>query len=344
MVALSRNVRRPPWQIDNETQRTIPKRPVGLSATPVSPAELERRRTGGRPGRYTSPSVRPPSDRGMSRPVPRRIAPSLDNVDAFAEALERQYGGQTPSSTGLGGAMSNLFAGGPGSTQYDRIYEPWLERFDAALENIALNNAIAQGVLGGDGDGDAGGGAGGGGGGGGAASPDYTAALNLLNERLAGVAAKYAPMYEQLAAAAAASTGQINDATAQALARLSQIDPEAAFQWAVQQSQTPGAAGMDYLQATGASTADVEAVRALNDAILAQQLAASQQAASGYSRALAAERAARQAASALMKQEALQNLAAQQAAMRAKIADAERAAREVIEDEILQYQLAQAGG
>lgn len=341
MVALSRNVRRPPWQIDNETQRTIPRRPVGLSSSPTSPAELERRRTGGTPGRYTSPSTRPPSDRGQSRPAPRQIAPSLDNVDAFAEALKRQYGGQLPSSTGLGGAMSNLFAGGTESTQYQNRYAPWLERFDAARENIALNNAIAQGVLGGDGG--AGGGAGGGGGGG-AASPDYTAALNLLNERLAGVGARYAPMYEQLASAAAASTGQINDATAQALARLSQVDPEAAFQWAVQQSQTPGAAGMDYLQAIGANPADVEAVRALNDALLAQQLAVSQQAAGGYSQALAAERAARQAASALMQQEALQNLAAQQAAMRAKIADAERAARQSIEDEILQYQLAQAGG
>lgn len=339
---LSRRIRRQPWQIDDEQRTSIPNRPAPIGSAPTSAAGLERQRTGGTAGRYASQQNRPPSDRGMSRPVPRQIAPSLGDVDAFQQALERQYGGQTtPSTSGLGGAMSSLFSGGKGSTQYNRLYEPWFERFETARENIAANNAIAAGLAGGAG---GAGGAGDGGGGDAAAGPDYSGAINLLRDRLTGVSSQYDPMRAALAAAASASRSTIDDASAQALARLAQIDPEAAFQFAVQQTQTPAAAGMNYLQAIGASGADVDAVRMLNEALLGQQLAASQQYSSGMTSALDAERAARQAASVLMQQEGLRNLEAVRLAEAQRIANAEAAARKAIEDEILAYELQQAGG
>jgi hypothetical protein len=101
---------------------------------------------------------------------------------------------------------------------------------------------------------------------------------------------------------------------------------------------------MNYLQAIGASGADVDAVRMLNEALLGQQLAASQQYSSGMTSALDAERAARQAASVLMQQEGLRNLEAVRLAEAQRIANAEAAARKAIEDEILAYELQQAGG
>lgn len=348
---LSRRIRRQPWQIDDEQQKTIPRRstpapasagtrqPVRVVPRPVSVPASDRGQSASMG--TTTDRGRPPSDRGLSRPAPRQIAPSLGDVDAFQQALERQYGGRsTPSTSGLGGAMSSLFSGGQGSTQYNRLYEPWLERFDTARENIAMNNAIAAGLAGGAG----GAGGAGSGGGGVAAGPDYSGAINLLRDRLAGVSAQYDPMRAALASAAAASRQTIDDASAQALARLAQIDPEAAFQFAVQQTQTPAAAGMNYLQAIGASGADVDAVRALNEALLAQQLGASQQYSSGMTSALEAERAARQAASVLMQQEGLRNLEAVRLAEAQRIANAEAAARKAIEDEILAYELQQAGG
>lgn len=290
-------------------------------------AELERQRTGGTPGRSMMgrrSQVEPPSGQ---LPMP--------SVPDFSSAVTDAYGGDGPPTVGgLGGMPSSLEYSGI-TREGDPFGEAWHDAFDKTLEGLRLQNQLRQQPPAA---------VGGGGGAATPATPDYSGAIQKLQDQIAAVSGRYDPYRQQLATAAAASRGQIDAATTQALARLAQVDPEAAFQWAVQQAQTPGAAGMDYLQAIGANTADVEAVRALNDAILAQQLAASQQAAGGYQAALAAERAARQAASELMRQEALQNLAAQEAAYRAQIQDAERAARDALQQQLIEYELLQAGG
>ena len=297
-------------------------------------AELERQRTGGTPGRWTAPTVPKAKVTGQ---LPMPTTPD------FAKAVRDTYWSpddKPPTIGGLGGLMSSLDYG-----RINRADDPfgiaWHDAFDKTLEKLRLQRGVGvpQPVT-------FGGGGGGGGGGGSAAEDavDYSAAIQSLQDKIAGVSAQYDPYREQLASAAAASRGQISDATAQALARLAQIDPEAAFQFAVQQTQTPAAAGMNYLQAIGASGADVDAVRMLNEALLAQQLAASQQYSSGMTSALDAERAARQAASVLMQQEGLRNLEAVRLAEAQRIANAEAAARKAIEDEILAYELQQAGG
>ncbi len=288
-------------------------------------AELERQRTGGTPGRSMMgrrSQVEPPSGQ---LPMP--------SVPDFSSAVTDAYGGGGPPTVGgLGGMPSSLEYSGI-TREGDPFGEAWHDAFDKTLEGLRLQNQLRQQPP-----------ADVGGGGGGTVTPDYSGAIQKLQDQIAAVSGRYDPYREQLATAATASRGQIDAATTQALARLAQVDPEAAFQWTVQQAQTPGAAGMDYLQAIGANTADVEAVRVLNDALLAQQLAVSQQAAGGYQAALAAERAARQAASNLMRQEALQGLAAQEAAYRAQIQDAERVARDALEQQLIEYELLQAGG
>lgn len=288
-------------------------------------AELERQRTGGTPGRSMMgrrSQVEPPSGQ---LPMP--------SVPDFSSAVTDAYGGGGPPTVGgLGGMPSSLEYSGI-TREGDPFGEAWHDAFDKTLEGLRLQNQLRQQPP-----------AAFGGGGGGTVTPDYSGAIQKLQDQIAAVSGRYDPYREQLATAATASRGQIDAATTQALARLAQVDPEAAFQWTVQQAQTPGAAGMDYLQAIGANTADVEAVRVLNDALLAQQLAVSQQAAGGYQAALAAERAARQAASNLMRQEALQGLAAQEAAYRAQIQDAERVARDALEQQLIEYELLQAGG
>jgi hypothetical protein len=257
----------------------------------------------------------------------------MPSVPDFSSAVTDAYGGGGPPTVGgLGGMPSSLEYSGI-TREGDPFGEAWHDAFDKTLEGLRLQNQLRQQPP-----------ADVGGGGGGTVTPDYSGAIQKLQDQIAAVSGRYDPYREQLATAATASRGQIDAATTQALARLAQVDPEAAFQWTVQQAQTPGAAGMDYLQAIGANTADVEAVRVLNDALLAQQLAVSQQAAGGYQAALAAERAARQAASNLMRQEALQGLAAQEAAYRAQIQDAERVARDALEQQLIEYELLQAGG
>lgn len=230
----------------------------------------------------------------------------------------------------------------------------------------------------------AGGGVGGGGAVGGGARADTlaraTAALEeqlaglggIYGDRLSGIESMYGSQLGELAGTfggyrdsltqlANASRGQINDATAQALARLAELDPQAAFQWAVGEAGTPGVAGSEYLSAIGANPAEVDAVRMLSDQLMRQQLSAAQQYSMGAQSSMDRERQARQAASGLMSQEALNALAqteqmrgtqisdeetrrrqAMESAMRQEMAavEAERVQREqALRDQLLRYQL-----
>lgn len=121
----------------------------------------------------------------------------------------------------------------------------------------------------------------------------------------------------------AAQRGRIGDVSAQTLAALSAIDPQAAFVYDVGGPTIPDVE-VDYLRALGASADPVSAEAEFARNLLGYQLAASQRAAEGMAASLERERQARLAASQLMEQEgytraeqaraaALADLAARQA-------------------------------
>jgi hypothetical protein len=173
----------------------------------------------------------------------------------------------------------------------------------------------------------------------------------LYSDRLSGIESMYGSQFNQLgetfggyrsalSAAAGASRGQINQATEQALARLAQLDPQAAFQWAVGEVGAPGVAGGDYLSRIGASSAEVDATRMLSEQLMRQQMAAAQQYSMGSQSSMDRERQARQAASGLMSQEALTGLSLVEQQRQAQIADEEMRRRQALENAMRQEQAA----
>jgi len=136
----------------------------------------------------------------------------------------------------------------------------------------------------------------------------------------------------------AAQRGRIGDVSAQTLAALSMLDPQAAFQYDVGGPTIPDVE-VNYLRALGASADPVSAEAEFARNILGYQLAASQRAAEGMAASMERERQARLAASQLMEQEgytraeqaraaALADLAARQAQEEAIIRERVRAADE----------------
>lgn len=141
-----------------------------------------------------------------------------------------------------------------------------------------------------------------------------------------GVRDLFAGYGTQLAGMGTAAQGRIDAATLQAMERLAAIDPEAgSFQWNVQAGRVPTASSVDYLQAIGASPREVEAAQMLGQQLIQQQLGQAQQFAAGTQAGLERERAARQAASGLLSQQATGRLAAQQAAYGAQLSAGELA-------------------
>jgi hypothetical protein len=167
------------------------------------------------------------------------------------------------------------------------------------------------------------------------AQAQYDTQLAALNELYSGLISEAEGRYAeqqatldelfagygtQLGAATEAATGKIDQASAQALARLAGIDPQAQFMFDVTAGGVPQAASADYLRAIGASTADVDAAQQLGQSLLEQQLASAQQYSAGSYDALMRERAAREAAAGLISQDALSRLAAQQAVYESQLA------------------------
>lgn len=140
-----------------------------------------------------------------------------------------------------------------------------------------------------------------------------------------GVRDLFAGYGTQLGEMGTAATGRIDAATLQAMERLAAIDPEAAFQWNVQAGGVPQASSAGYLEAIGASPAEVEAARMLGQQLITQQLGQAEQYAAGSQAALDRERASRLAASGLLSQQAMNQLAAAQAAYGAQLSAGELA-------------------
>ena len=149
---------------------------------------------------------------------------------------------------------------------------------------------------------------------------------DLYSGQEQGVRDLYAGLGTQLGEIGTAAQGRIDAATAQAMERLAGIDPEAgAFQWNVQAGGVPQAAAVNYLQAIGASPAEVDAARMLGESLIEQQLGTASQLSAGTQAGLNRERAARQAASTLLAQQATGGLSAQQAAYGAQLSAGELA-------------------
>ena len=155
---------------------------------------------------------------------------------------------------------------------------------------------------------------------------------DLYSGQEQGVRDLYAGLGTQLGEIGTAAQGRIDAATAQAMERLAGIDPEAgAFQWNVQAGGVPVAAAVNYLQAIGASPAEVDAARMLGESLIEQQLGTASQVSAGTQAGLNRERGARQGASTLLAQQATGGLASQQAAFGAQLSSRELARIEALQ-------------
>jgi len=166
--------------------------------------------------------------------------------------------------------------------------------------------------------------------------PDY--AEYLPDADMQALADYYGGQRSTLENVYAAQRGRIGDVSAQTLAALSMLDPQAVFQYDVGGPTIPDVE-VNYLRALGASADPVSAEAEFARNILGYQLAASQRAAEGMAASMERERQARLAASQLMEQEgytraeqaraaALADLAARQAQEEAIIRERVRAADE----------------
>lgn len=136
------------------------------------------------------------------------------------------------------------------------------------------------------------------------------------------------------------ATGRIGATTADTLAALAELDPQAAFTYDVGAPNIPGV-NVDYLRALGASADPVSAEAEFARNLLGYQLAASQQAAAGMGASLQRERQARQAASRLMQQEGLRQAAAARAQALAQIAAQQAAEEALIRERVREAQQAE---
>lgn len=304
-----------------------------LSANPFSFEELQAA------AQLANNLRSPQTSRGLSDLFARPVVPPVALVgpeeDYYRAVADRLSAPSTPSG-GAGGVGGGAGAGSGSGAAGGGARADTLARATAALEEQL---AGLGGIYG-----------------------DRLSGIeSMYGSQLGELAGTFGGYRDSLTQLANVNRGQINDATSQALARLAELDPQAAFQWAVGEAGTPGVAGSEYLSAIGANSAEVDAVRMLSDQLMRQQLSAAQQYSMGAQSSMDRERQARQAASGLMSQEALNALAqteqmrgtqisdeetrrrqAMESAMRQEMAavEAERVQREqALRDQLLRYQL-----
>jgi hypothetical protein len=157
----------------------------------------------------------------------------------------------------------------------------------------------------------------------------------------AALADYYTRGRQQLEDVYGSATGRIGTTTAETLAALQALDPQAAFVYDVGAPNIPGV-NVDYLRALGASADPVSAEAEFARNILGYQLAASQRAAEGMGASLERERQARQAASQLMQQEGLRQAAAARAQALAQIAARQAAEEAIVRERVRAAQEAEA--
>ena len=301
---------------------------------------------------------RPPSDRGQTatptkkvsvptvRPtsLPMPSAGSLENRlrQAREQATQQAYAGVPPSQRNavsvtpqLGGLGAPLQPSRQFSPVEDVAWKNTLLDLAKTTDYYDMQRANQQ--------------TGGGGGGG-------PSRQQLIDEAFAGLPSRdvytgesdfaaladyYARGRQQLEDVYGGATGRIGATTAETLAALQALDPQAAFVYDVGAPNIPGV-NVDYLRALGASADPVSAEAEFARNLLGYQLAASQQAAAGMTSSLERERQARQAASQLMQQEGLRQAAAARAQALAQIAAQQAAEEAIVRERVRAAQQAEA--
>jgi hypothetical protein len=185
-------------------------------------------------------------------------------------------------------------------------------------------------------------GQGGDGGGGGRASNPYSNAIRILQQQLDG--GQYGTMYDtlssQLGTTSGAARGQIDQATANAIAQINRQDPLATpINYSAGTTEIPQTALNNYLNAIGASTSSVDAGRNFLQGLIDTGASSAAQSQASQQQAYAAQRQA--AIDALTGNQQLQqgNLASATQAQQMAIATAKERERKALMDQILQYVL-----
>lgn len=176
----------------------------------------------------------------------------------------------------------------------------------------------------------------------GPASNPYTDAIRILQQQLSG--GQYGTSYDNLSTllgtTSGTARGQIDQATADAIAQINREDPLATpINYSAGTTQIPQTALTNYLNAIGASTGTVDAGRNFLQGLIDTSASSASQAQASQQQAYAAQRQA--AIDALTGNQQLQqsNLATSTQAQQMAIARAKEQERKALEDQILQYVL-----
>lgn len=159
------------------------------------------------------------------------------------------------------------------------------------------------------------------------------------NDILARAQAPYDALTAQLRALAETERGNIAQATGQAVNALGSVDPLAAYRETYQAAQAAPAASIGYLNAIGASPAQVEAQRNLGNQLLAAQTASQQGFGSAVDQANANYRLAQLSEAYLNQQRALAGVGASAGAQEAAIGLAATQQRNELARTLLETQL-----
>ncbi len=177
---------------------------------------------------------------------------------------------------------------------------------------------------------------------GGRASNPYSNAIRILQQQLDG--GQYGTMYDtlssQLGTTSGAARGQIDQATANAIAQINRQDPLATpINYSAGTTEIPQTALNNYLNAIGASTSSVDAGRNFLQGLIDTGASSAAQSQASQQQAYAAQRQA--AIDALTGNQQLQqgNLASATQAQQMAIATAKERERKALMDQILQYVL-----
>ena len=176
----------------------------------------------------------------------------------------------------------------------------------------------------------------------GPASNPYTDAIRILQKQLSGGAygTSYDNLSTQLGATSGAARGQIDQATANAIAQISRQDPLATpINYSAGTTQIPQTALNNYLNAIGASTGTVDAGRNLLQGLIDTSASTNAQAQAAQAQAQQAQQQAALAALTGNQQFQQGNLSTATQAQQMAIAQAKEKERKALEDQILEYVL-----
>ena len=176
----------------------------------------------------------------------------------------------------------------------------------------------------------------------GPASNPYTDAIRILQKQLSGGAygTSYDNLSTQLGATSGTARGQIDQATANAIAQISRQDPLATpINYSAGTTQIPQTALNNYLNAIGASTGTVDAGRNFLQGLIDASASGAAQSQAAQQQAYDAQRQAGISALTGNQQFQQANLSTATQAQQMAIAQAKEKERKALEDQILEYVL-----